>query len=324
MKFKSLFLMLALAGTLASCNLDTEDKDNYTNIPYSVCNLVTSVSGEQAYATKDNYTLTYYTVAGKVVVNSSKLSVAAQTSSFTSSEMPYSLTAYGEYPAYYEVTKFQGGSSSFNGMPITNLQGFTSGWLNYLPVDPANPNATSLPGYYYSPQAALVISYNVGTDYLVRTFLPDAVYGGTTTVNTVGAPLPPYIGQETLYRVVFKQDLKSADIIFYNAKFNERMPATTFIVRGLEVVYNNSGYTIRIPSGVDSIVPEMPEGEGLTPYDPYRFTTLTLTPSSADLTQALITFNIDNMVYDETLGEAQVRGSFNCTFEGAYTYSGAK
>lgn len=314
MKFKALLLGMCCLGLgLSSCNLNNEDSDNYQTYMYQVCNLVIPVAGGNAFATPANYALTYYIYSGNVQVACTDLSLGIGTSSFTTTPIPYTVAAYGSTPnSYYEVTKFQNGVASDNGMYISNLSGFTSQWLNFLPSGVPNLQGQ----YLYQPRPALVMSYTANYDYRVQTFLPDAVYGGNTTVKA--GPTTIYDGDETYYRVIFHTDMKQADIIFYNSKFAPTMPPFTFLVKNLDVVYGRSGYTIQIPEGTAYMVPEAPEGESgttFTPYDSYHFTKLTLSPLTSDLTQAMILFDV------QIIKESNPVATYNCSFTGAYCYS---
>lgn len=325
MKLNRLTLLFAGVGILASsCNLDTDDKDNYQSRQYPVINLISSLSGEDSYAQRDTYVFTYYYMAGKLVANSSGLTIGTNKTPFSTNEIPYTSLLYNNDASIYEVTTFKGGTASASGLPITNIQGFSTVPAYVVPADPDNPNSTSLPGFPYQARAALVMSYNVGTEYTVRTFLDDAAYKGVTTVNIVGAPMPPFTGKDTYYRVVFDNDLKKASIIFYYAKFAETMPGITFLVRDLDVVYGKNGYTISMPEGTDYIIPEMMDGTELLPYKPYRFTLCNFVPTSSDLTQASIFFNVERLQYSEETGEPSVTGQFTCSFDGAYTYTAPK
>lgn len=319
MKFQKLILGTLLLGMgLTSCNLNSDEGDNYQSFNYSVCNLVTPLSGGNSFATFDTYNLVYYIYAGNVTVTSTSLSLGIGTTSFTTAPMPYTVQAYGTIQNYLEVTKFNGGQALGNGATISNLSGFTSQWLNFLPSE-----TVPMIKYPVNYTPALVISYLAEYDYNVRTFSPDAIYGGSTSVSIVGAPMPPYTSDGVYYRVIFHNDLKQADVIFYNAKFAEMMPALNFVVRNLDVVYNRSGYSIQIPAG-QYIVPEMQSGQSgtLLPFEKYRFTSFNLVPTSTDLTNAMITYNIDQIDPEVDLNTAVA--SFNCSFQGAYVYSEPK
>ena len=307
--------LLGLALAFSSCNLNNDDNENYQSFTYSVCNLVIPQNGDAPFAAEDNYVLTYFPYSGNVSVTSSKLSLGVGTTSFTTTQMPYTVKAYGDAAGMYEVTRFAGGKANENGVAITDLSGYTSQMVNVLP-----PNIASMPGYTFRANPALVMSYVANYDYVIKTFKPDAVYNGKTTIITQGMEGMPYSNENILYRVVFHTDLKSADIIFYNAQFADRMPAINFVVRNLAVTYNKSGYMIGMPQGTQYIVPEMPEGQSgqYTPYESYRFTTFNFNVSDAQLTTGALNFNI------EMVANGQVRAQYTGMFSGAYVYSGSE
>lgn len=300
---------------LNSCKLENDDSSNYQSIPYNAINLVIPQNGTPM-AAPDNYTLVYYPYSASMSVSSKALSLGVGTSPFTTSQMPYTVAAftdrYGQ--GYYEVTKFSGASGNFNGTAISNLSGYTSQLVNLLPSTVPN-----FPAYPYIARAALVMHYTANTDYDVYTFAQDAVYYGNTTVVSLSEEDLPFVNDETLYRVVFHNDLKQADILFCNAKFNEMMPSNriNFLVKNLDVTFTKTGYTITMPKDIQEIIPDYYEGGQFTPYPMYRFTTFNFaTGIGSNLTEAQINFNLNAM------GGDQIRARYNCTFSGSYVTSG--
>lgn len=309
MKLKFLSLSLIVPALLASCNLNNDDDSNYQKFTYSTCNLVIPADGN-AFPSNDAYVLYYYPYSSTVTVSSTALSLGVGSAPFTTANMHYDVAAYGDAGAVYTVTKFSGGSALDGNVSISNLSGFTSEIVNTVP--------SHISEYPFVWNPAIVMQYTANYDYTVKTFSTDAVYNGLTSLTTLNSENPPYDNDQGLYRVVFHTDLKKADVIFYNAKFADRMPSQTFIVKDLEVVYTKNSYMIRMPEGSDGIVPLRQEGQGgqFTPYPSYVFTQFQLAPSTSDLTGVMINYSIDNS-YDGKV-VAQYRGTFN----GFYTYSG--
>lgn len=306
--------LLAMIFGLSSCNLDNNDSDNYQSRPYTAVNLVIPQSGD-AFAAADNYVLVYYPFSQSMTVSSQALSLGVGTAPFTTNQMPYQAAAYTiTGNDAYEVTKFNGGSGVYNGTSISNLSGYTSELLYFLPTTVPN-----FPTYPYVPKAALVMNYTANYDYDVYTFASDAVYYGNTTVISLDGATAPFTSDETYYRVVFHTDLKQADILFCNAKFNERMPSgrINFLVKNLDVTFNKNGYTITMPEGKDELIPDYFEGGAFTPYPMYRFKTFNFSSYiGSKLTEAQINFNLDAMS-----GE-NVSARYNCAFNGAYVVDG--
>lgn len=317
MKIKNLFFgLLAMSLPLVSCNLDVKEDENYQNQTFpNVANLLVPVSEGTASAALDNYLLTDYYYAGTVSVTSTKFSTPLmKETSFTTNPMEYEVETGGVYPNLRSIVSFKGGYAQGGGVTVSNLEGYVTAFPTLLP-----DSVTIMKDYPYVPVSSLVISYNANETYNVRTFPPDAVYGGTTTVKAAQAPMPMYEGEETFYRVFFHTDMKQADIIVYGAKFADKMPPLTFVVKNLDVVYNRQGYTIQKPADEEYVIPLVPEGKDnaqvLVPYPSRRISNFTLSPTSADLTQAMINFSVQ-MVQAET-----VTATFNCDFTGAYCTS---
>lgn len=313
MKIKSLLLSLLAVGlSLSSCNLDVEDSENYNTIPYSdICNLIVPTGEGNATAYSDSYVLTDYYYAGTVSVTSNDFTTGLVDGSFTTNAMNYSYVSTGNNSP--SIIKFQGGHASGDGFSVTGLEGYVSQFRTMLP-----DSATVLKDYPIGMTPhALVMSYKVNDTYNVRTFPKDAVYGGTTSV--MSGPMQTFNGNDTFYRIYFHKDLRQADIIVYGAKFAPQMPALTFVVKNLDVVFNKQGYTLQKPAGTEYLVPQVPEGNGgaqvLVPYPSRRISSLYFTPTSSDLTKAILTFDVQ-MVAAET-----VTATFSCEFNGAYCVS---
>lgn len=317
MKFKhNLLLLLSLSLGFVSCNLDTDDDDNvWTETYQNVCNLVIPTSGEVT-ATPGGYALSYYNMSGNLTVAASNLSFGTGSSSFLSNPFPYTSAAYGENPGpYYVVNRFKGGQATGGGLTVTNITGFTTQAVNTVPS-----TMPPMPGYAYSFPTAVVLSYNVNSQYTVKTFPGQAVYSGNTTVATVGAPMEPFTNPSTLYMVVLKDNLKKADVIFHGAKFAQMMPdGIHFVIKDLDVTYSKNGYTISIPEGNEYIYPLMPEGQTgeYTPYESYRFTKFEFSQSNDELTGGVASYTIQN------IRNQQVAATFNCTFTGSYIFAGS-
>lgn len=302
MKVKSLLALVAIASlSLSSCNLDTDEDNNYMTGTYSCCNLVIPEDGN-AFATIASYSMTYYYTAGTASLATTNLSLGYGTLGFTTNNMNINTKYYAVDGKQVDVTSFSGGSANNNGTLVQNVNGYVSSIVNMLGTnDPINPL------YKFTARIPIVVSYNVNYDYTVKTFQPDAIYTGVTNIQTVGSSAAPFTNDGIRYRVYLSADLNKADIIFYNAKFASAMPVTiNFVLQGLDVTYNKNGYVI---SG-ENITPSLYEANGLTPAPNYVFTKFEFLNTSDDLT-------VGNAFYTVKIGEAQYNGDF----QGAYTYS---
>lgn len=309
---------ITLLFALTSCNLENSDSDNYLSVPYPAINLVIPQDGN-AFAAADYYTLVYYPFSATVTINSQALSLGVGNAPFTTSPIPYTAAAFTNEAGVgvFEVTKFNGGTGTYNGTYISNLSGYTSQLVKLLPE-----TVPDFPMYPYNANvknSALVMNYTANHDYNVFTFSGDAVYSGTTSVVSLDGTTAPYSNNETLYRVIFHTDLKQADVLFCNAKFNERMPSNriNFLIKNLDVTFKKNGYSINMPADTDEIVPLYFEGGSFTPYEMYRFKRFNFDSyTSSHLTEAQINFDLNMMT-----GE-NVAARYNCSFNGSYVVDG--
>lgn len=299
MKINKLLIgILGLGVCTTSCNLESSNEDNYLTNTYLCSNLIIPESGE-SYATNATYSLIYYYTSGTVTASSSNLILGSGATTFTTNPMTYKADMYrGENGGLMEVTTFEGGQSIGGSTSVSKLQGYTSEIVNIL-----STNEEYIPEYQFKPFKALVMSYDVNSNYTVKTFMPDAIYTGTTTIASMGSASEPYISSQTKYRVMFNQDYKTADILFYNSNFAPTMPSITFVIKDLPVQYTDKGYKI---SGSD-IVPEQWEGGAFTPNPRYSLTSFEFVNTSDNLTTGTLKF---------------VFGPYLATFTGSYVRSG--
>lgn len=304
MKLKFLLLGCIAAGIgLSSCNLDSDEDDNYMNGQYSCCNLVIPSEGGDAFATRANYTMSFYYLNGTATLTTNNLSLGYGNLAFTTNAMPTETKLYDVNGKTLDVTSFSGGKASDNGVTVTNVNGYLSSIVNVLGTnDPINP------AYKFTAMIPIIASYNVNYDYTVKTFMSDAIYTGTTNIKSVGSTANPFTNDGIRYRVVMSTDLKKADIIFYNAKFADRMPVTiNFVLQNLDVTFNKSGYII---SG-KNLIPQLYEATGLTPAPNYEVTEFQFINTSDDLT-------VGTAMYTVSMGGAQYNGDF----QGYYALTG--
>ena len=315
-KLLSLAFFSGLMG-LTSCNLDNDPENNYQQIPYSVCNLVIPAQGE-SFATQGNYILTYYFTEGTMNVSTNDLSLGVGKVDFVTSGMPYEVKSYTvNGNEYREVVNFKGGIFNQGNVTVSDLKGYTSQLFYFAPTIEL-PNAWEYPKSFNIP---LIMQYTLNQEYMVKTFMQDAIYSGTTTLTTISPAANTFSNDGVLYRVYFKAGLNKADVIFYNAKFAENMPVTVnFVLKDLNVNYTKTGYSISSTPG-QNIIPQMIAKDGLTPYPTYQFTTFMLNNSSDDLTEANITYMID-MIRTGDDGTETVMAKYNGSFSGAYVQDG--
>lgn len=305
MKFNYLLSAVLISGLLfSSCNVDSDDDDNYMSVDYACSNLIIPNNGE-AFATSAVYNLIYYYLSGNVVASTDNLNLGYGNQKFVTNAMPCETKLYtiDWSPNALDVTTFSGGSANSDGLSIRNLKGYASSVVNIL-----STNDPIIPAYPFTAQIPLVISYNVNNDYTVKTFMADAIYRGQTRVATVGSGEAPYTNDNIRYRVIFSKDYKKADFVIYNAKFADRMPVTiNFVITDLDVAFTQNGYSI---TG-SNLTPSTFEGGELTPAPTYMITSFEFINTSDDLSRG-------SAMYTVQMGP----GVYNVDFSGYYVLSG--
>lgn len=304
MKIKKLLLgVMGMSLMMTSCNLDNNEEENYMTWTFPCCNLVVPTTGNPS-ASSTTYGLLYYYTNNTLVASTSDLSLGYGTYNFKTNAM----TAKTDYYSFGNVTSFQGGSSASGNVTVQQLKGYMSTLFNAVA---SNETETFGSGYTFTPVSPLVMQYTVDNDYTVKTFMPDAIYTGNTTVSAADGSVEPFTNEGIKYRVVFHKELNKADVLFYNAKFTPVAAAPTihFALLDLDVEYLKNGYKI---SG-NSIVPQQyvktDEGAKWVPYESYPLESFQLLNTSEDLTVAQATYVV------------LARGArYICTFSGAYVY----
>ena len=262
MKKKLLLIPLAALLGLTACVSDNEEHlTNTLVIP--VINLVTYLENDHTTAGEGLYTIKLDISNQQGDITSSGLNYAGIGMELSATNQKYITTGYDAL--------FRNATGNVTGStPMAMTQGklLVTPWyypemtgydLDYLKYD--------LPEYPYNGviNNILVANYNIGNQYIVKTFQPDTFYTGTTGSL--------YDGQvasnvDIVYRLVLNAASSTADLIMYNAKFsaspNEPVKEA-IIVKGLTVTYSENGITA---TGKE-IVPDMVEGKASTPMPGY-------------------------------------------------------
>lgn len=305
MKINKLLLsILGLGMVMTSCNLDSDDEDNFQTWTMPCANLVIPDNGE-VFAEDATYVLTFFYMSENLTVATSNLDLGTgKNYSFVTPYINYTTQVYNFNGAPAAVNSFKGGQANENNLTVRNINGYTTTLWNYISTQ-ENPN--KYPDYKWVSYTPLVMSYTVNSEYTVKTFLPDAIYTGKTIIPSPDGTDDNFVNDKIRYRVVFHDDYKKADIIFYNANFGHGMPVTIeFLLKNLDVAYNKNGYII---SGNDLVPSLYQESVGWIENQGFPFKKFELINTSDDLTVATVFYTVSVM------GK-----SYNCSFNGAYAF----
>ncbi len=149
---------------------------------------------------------------------------------------------------YHGFDQFPGKAN--NGMQITDLR-FELSPILYTPPeltytkDPTSPLPQPDLSYKARQGSAPKIRYVLGDEYQIYTFWPDLYYCGVTDTEVMGVADSEYKSQDVGYRLKFDIKNKKAQVVLYNVKFNEQMPAMEcLILPNLDVQFTNNGYIV--------------------------------------------------------------------------------
>jgi hypothetical protein len=304
-KILKLSLAAAILLPLASCNDDSKSNSYTVGIPVSAYNLVTAVDDASVVPTVG---LSGYNVIFKSSDQENSLQIKSGSVvlpdggsvSFTTKPILVDVSRLNVDDTAREVIKFSSENPSESGAEVTAISGLVTQSAFY-------PGSTEVKGYELEYPSDIrhytIFDYVLNNQWRVRTFWRDMTFMGSTI--TTGQDMPgPYTNNKFRYRIYMKTNTNGAltgkaDVIFYNAKFAERSPEMTIVVRDLDLKFSNSGYTV---SGTDIIPDMVSDGGEFTPFPSFTFNNFTFT-AVGDLTQATASY--------------KVAGKYNGQFQGS-------
>lgn len=297
------FLYLATIGLLfASCEEDNnaDAPDNGVSVQYKVACHIASLDGSQKAMPVFNvpFNLKYEYVNNTMVIATEDLDVSLQTSlSFTSDPVPFTAGSYTEGAALKfsvpSINVLNNGRYD-NTYMVKNL----SATLTNIYYCPSDWRQTA----QYPLGDMLIMNFQLGDQYKVRTFPLLAFYSGVTTSSfSMQGQEQSYSSDMTLYGVAIDPNNNTAEVGIYNAKFADPMPQLTMTLKDLMVEYTDDGYVIK--AGEEGVIPLV--GTDNVPYPDYVFNKFEMKCEGENLTGVNIIF--------------QVAGRFNGKFNGAFT-----
>ena len=280
MKKTAILLFAASIFGLTSCDIGSGDTTQ--SMSYGVINLVSPTDGTTPSASVGWYNLEFNFTQNNVTVSLKDLVIDNVTHTLVTEPLSYTGSQAGDL---ITIKDFSGYLDNNQSLPITNASFEVSTRTYPYPNTDGSVSTTSTYGF-----AVVLASYDIGTRYKVKTFYPDVCYNGTTTTQypNIDGTTSTFSNGDIIYRVVFQQDLKKANVAIYNAKFAEAAPTLGCItLEDLNVRYYTGGYEL---SG-ENIVPKVVEGGASTPNEKYTFNSFKLTPSG-NLTDAIIEYTV--------------------------------
>lgn len=267
----SLIGIMSAAG-FTSCGVD--DPKSEMTLSEAVNNIVipSDSEGEVSVQKDCKYSFVFDFVNNEVAISTADLQLGGSKASFTTEPFDFKLLYYGNKRIYTfnggEGTLAGGGTQA--GKEVKDFKGVFSEEFFLFVYDYGFYPASSR---MYMP----LLSYKAG-DYTVKTFASDSYFAGTTTTTYPGKDgMQSFNSDDAIYRIIFSEDLKTADVVIYDIKFAQEMPnpLKMVVLENVEVKYSANGYSI---SG-ENIMPKYLEGDGLTDYpervfDSFHFETV--------------------------------------------------
>lgn len=286
---KKFFLGIAAVSMFAMTSCNTDVDDTTTTMSYATLNYVTPLDGQSTpFITDAAYKYFFNLSQGKASVAMDGLSIDNIKYSFSTDTVPFMQEAYQVNNSFTIVNKISGVKGNVNRdatLPISDFNCDLTG-LFYWPrnVIPGIDAPTILS----NDGTMIIMQYNIGSEYSVKTVQPDAFFCGTTHTMVSGAQ--PFETSDMAYRVKFNKGFKTVDIIIYNAKFSDKAPSLSAVVlKDLSVKFDSGTYSIE---GAN-IVPFVPDGGALTEYKDYPFERFSLIITDNALTQANISYKVN-------------------------------
>lgn len=286
----------AVLVSLASCDLDKGVSSESFSVKVSNLYIPSDPAEEVTFQHNCAYALNMDYSAGKMSVASADLKIDGKETSFTADNMP--MKSY--FGGVDKTWAFKNGQATLaDGTLLTDMNGYLSTMVQYYEIASDVYEA-------YLTRPMLVMSYKLG-DMTVKTFSPNTYFRGetvTTYPDRTGA-MSEYKSTDAVYRVLFAEDMKTANVVIYNIKFASEMPnpLEVVVLENLDVSLSQSGYTI---TGTD-VVPKMREGEGLTDVPERIFNSFKLYTSGNDLTTVKCEYVVSSVFHGSFEGFSVVR-----------------
>lgn len=287
---KKFFLGIVAVSMLAMTSCNTDVDDSTSSMAYATLNYVTPIDGQSTpFITDAAYKYFFNLSKGRASVAMDGLSIDNVKYSFSTDTVPFSQTAYqvnNSIAFVNRITNVKGDVNKDSLLPLSSFNCEMTG-LFYWPrnVIPGIDAPTILS----NDGTMIIMQYNIGREYNIKTVQPDAFFCGTTHTTVSGAQ--PFESNDMAYRVKLNKGFKTADIIIYNAKFSDKMPKplTAVVLKDLNIKFGSGTYSIE---GTD-IIPFVPESGALTEYKNYPFERFSLVITDGALTQANISYKVN-------------------------------
>lgn len=284
---KKAFLPLAaVALALASC----EVHDSTQSISYPEYNLIVDienpdqpaqVSSYVAYQVQYNFTKNVVDLKGSdVVINNQKYSFETDTMALQSR----SFAIEGGYT--YNLCFSKPGQVK-PGSDVKNVNGTIV--FSYYPTS----SSVLDPNYAVAASERLDLNYIINDRYKVQTFAPTVLYRGQTVSSSDGQSLST---KESDYVAAIDFQKNKASVYVYNAKLSEDQSKNfpkVICFDEIPVKFSHDGYYLESAAPKTTILGIKDNKAALVDSVGFAASNFVLVPTSSDLTEASISYNLD-------------------------------
>lgn len=291
MKKLALAVIPAFTFMMASCNpsggVETQ------TVQYSRLNLVTDHDNQTSFITPSVYKFYFNYTENNVTVSCENLYINNSSNGFASEPTDWK-TPNNDV----EIKDIKANVNDNSSTPVKYFNCLLTSNINYSEAivngNDIDNSTVEIPG--------ILIQYNIGDQYTVKTIPTVSFYTGSTYTTFPGGA--GFSNTEMYYRVILDYKNNKAQVTIFEARFAEAMPKLTAIVlKDLTLSADYDGYTI---TG-KNIIPLSSEGNSVTPNEKYIFNEFNMTVYGSQLTDANITY--------------KVAGNLTGQFTGSYLYT---
>ncbi|MGN0236633.1 MAG: hypothetical protein ACI4AK_00865 [Lepagella sp.] len=311
MNLKRIFTPAVLAilsiSLLASCNSDSDEKNNST-VDLATYNLYTDSSTGALIGIKPavyRYGLYFSSNTIDITTNSMKVS-GETTATFTTERMPFSYKSLMVGNFNREIISFHNSAPATQGASVANLNGRITQAFNMV-LDIAVPDYNIVVAV--NSLHNVVMQYTLNDNINVRTFWRDVTFCGMTSVQSKSDLLSSYSNSKISYRVAMHVDkdgniLDKADLIIYNLALTDKAQTKTVVIKDVDLKFGSFGYEV---SGKNlSVLALSTSGQELVEDDSIKFDNFYLS-TTTDMTGANITYKVNGEFTGACMGYCEVQ-----------------
>lgn len=200
---------------------------------------------------------------------------------------------------------FEGGTGSVKGLnlPVKDFKGIVTSAIAYT-TSPVIGITTISPNLY-GPH--VLLSYNLGDKYHVKTYFKDTYFKGeTVTWYNYNNEEKSFTNKGITYRLVFSSDFKTASLVIYNGKFAAEQPDKAvyeyLLLENLPVTLKYETFSI----SATNVIPLYPEGGKLELQPRYLFNDIKVETLNDNMGRVKISFNVAGMYKGEFTGSCML------------------